>query len=124
MKRQEEDLERICEKLAGRSWKKKRRIVVITQGPGPVVVAVNDGENVQVRRFEVPAVSEEERVDTNGAGDAFVGGFLGTLVGRLSPDKDGQIMIPNDLLDESVKTAIDCATKMIKVVGCDLNAFK
>ena len=98
--------------------------MVITRGPDPVLVAINDGKNVQVKRFKVPEVSEEEKVDTNGAGDAFVGGFLGTLVARLSLDKDGQIMTQNDLLDESIKTAIDCATKMIKVIGCDLNAFK
>lgn len=117
-------MEKICEKLAEITSKKKRRIVIITQGPEPVLVGISDGENVQVKRFEVPKVSEEEKVDTNGAGDAFVGGFLGTLVARLSLDKDGQIMVPNDLIDDSVKTAIDCATKMIKVIGCDLNAFK
>merc|ERR1712130_50798 len=46
------------------------RIVIITQGPNNVIVA--DGG--KVLEFAVPKV--ENIVDTNGAGDAFVGGFL------------------------------------------------
>ena len=47
-------------------------VQVITQGAEPTLVA-SRGE---VQKFEVPAVSKSDIVDTNGAGDAFVGGFL------------------------------------------------
>jgi len=59
------------------------RIVVITQGEKPVIVA-NGGV---VEEFAVPVTAAADIVDTNGAGDAFVGGFLAQLVrGRSLPD--------------------------------------
>eukprot|EP01029_Cantina_marsupialis_P016827 TRINITY_DN377682_c0_g1_i1.p1 TRINITY_DN377682_c0_g1~~TRINITY_DN377682_c0_g1_i1.p1 ORF type:complete len:359 (-),score=135.13 TRINITY_DN377682_c0_g1_i1:129-1205(-) len=48
------------------------RTVVITQGADPTVVC----EDGKVTEYETPALSKEELIDTNGAGDAFVGGFL------------------------------------------------
>lgn len=49
---------------------KRKRIVVITQGCEPVLVA-KDGT---VTVYPVVKLPEEKVVDTNGAGDAFVGG--------------------------------------------------
>lgn len=51
---------------------KKPRMVVFTQGKEPTIVADGDG----VRKFDVPLIDAAQIVDTNGAGDAFVGGFL------------------------------------------------
>merc|ERR1712241_1384856 len=48
------------------------RLVIITQGADPVV-GVNNGEVVEFPAERLPA---DKIVDTNGAGDAFVGGFL------------------------------------------------
>ncbi|CAL1399278.1 unnamed protein product [Linum trigynum] len=53
-----------------------KRITVITQGEDPVVVA----EDGNVRTFPVTPLPKEKLVDTNGAGDAFVGGFMSQLV--------------------------------------------
>ncbi|CAN6581023.1 unnamed protein product [Malus baccata var. baccata] len=53
-----------------------KRIAVITQGADPVVVA----EDGKVKAFPVEKLPKEKLVDTNGAGDAFVGGFLSHLV--------------------------------------------
>ena len=33
-------------------------------------------EEVELNEYPVPKVADEQIVDTNGAGDAFVGGFL------------------------------------------------
>ena len=52
------------------------RTVVFTQGANATIVA-SEGK---VDRFTVPALAKEQLVDTNGAGDAFVGGFLSQLV--------------------------------------------
>lgn len=52
------------------------RSVVITQGSAPTVVALNG----KVTLYPVIALAKEKLVDTNGAGDAFVGGFLSQLV--------------------------------------------
>jgi len=48
------------------------RLVVITQGADEVVVA----EHGKIVKFPVEPLAAETIVDTNGAGDAFVGGFL------------------------------------------------
>eukprot|EP01018_Ginkgo_biloba_P025262 Gb_17651 [translate_table: standard] len=53
-----------------------KRITVITQGADPVVVA----EDGKIKLFPVILIPKEKLVDTNGAGDAFVGGFLSQLV--------------------------------------------
>jgi len=62
--------------LVGMEGGKPYRKVVITQGSEPTVVAING----HVSKYDVPALPKEKIVDTNGAGDAFVGGFLAALV--------------------------------------------
>lgn len=52
------------------------RIVVITQGCEPVILV----ENSKVTHIPVPKLSREQIIDTNGAGDAFTGGFLSQMV--------------------------------------------
>ena len=55
---------------------KPSRTVVITQGCDPTVVA-RDGA---VEEYAVIPLAKEDLVDTNGAGDAFVGGYISQLV--------------------------------------------
>ena len=54
----------------------RSRIVVFTHGAEPTTVAV-DGV---VTEYPILAVPHDKIVDTNGAGDAFVAGFLAELV--------------------------------------------
>jgi adenosine kinase len=54
----------------------KGRVVVFTQGKDPTVVATNG----TIKTYPVTLVPADKLVDTNGAGDAFVGGFLSQLV--------------------------------------------
>lgn len=49
---------------------KRKRIVIITQGADSVILAKDN----TITEFPVVHLSEENVVDTNGAGDAFVGG--------------------------------------------------
>jgi len=49
--------------------------VVITQGADDCIIASKDG----VKKYKTPAMDSNLIVDTNGAGDAFVGGFLSAL---------------------------------------------
>lgn len=49
---------------------KRKRIVIITQGANPVLL-VKDGT---LTEFPAVKLSEDKVIDTNGAGDAFVGG--------------------------------------------------
>jgi len=52
------------------------RLVVFTQGKASTVWATGDGKHGEVA---VHAIDSREVVDTNGAGDAFVGGFAAAL---------------------------------------------
>jgi len=54
---------------------KPYRKVVITQGCDPTVVAIRG----KLTKYPVLQLPAEKIVDTNGAGDAFVGGFLAAL---------------------------------------------
>lgn len=61
------------------------RTVVITQGSKPtVLVSATDPDKPTT--FPVDSLTDEQIVDTNGAGDAFAGGFLGALVAGKSVD--------------------------------------
>ncbi|XP_071829550.1 uncharacterized protein [Apostichopus japonicus] len=73
-----EDLKEIALKAAvlRKENTKRQRTVIITRGHLPTLVAY-DGV---VTEYPVKAVNEEDIVDTNGAGDCFVGGFLSQLV--------------------------------------------
>jgi len=55
--------------------KAKKRTVVVTQGCDPTVVACNGFTTL----YAVTALPKEKLVDTNGAGDSYVGGFLAAL---------------------------------------------
>lgn len=66
--------------LAVARWPKdngaKERMVIFTQGASPTLVA----RGGKVEEFPVIRIDQKEIVDTNGAGDAFVGGFLAQFV--------------------------------------------
>lgn len=66
--------------LVPMAGKKDPRKVVITQGAEPTVVAIRG----VVSRYPVAPLAPEQIVDTNGAGDAFVGGFLAALAKKHS----------------------------------------
>ncbi|KAK3096548.1 hypothetical protein FSP39_001185 [Pinctada imbricata] len=74
----------ICRKTVSlpKENSKKGRVVVFTQGRGPTVL----GDGDDVREIPVHAVDKSLIKDTNGCGDAFVGGFLSQLVQKRSID--------------------------------------
>jgi len=73
-----EDIKEIALKISQLPKKneKRPRIVVITQGADPTIVATEG----KVTEYEIMKIDPKDIVDTNGAGDAFVGGFLSQLV--------------------------------------------
>lgn len=80
---------------------KRARIVTVTQGREPVLLAYNG----VVTEIPVIALPKEDIVDTNGAGDAFAGGFLAQLVLGKS-------------FEVCVKCGIYAASEIIKRSGC------
>uniref|UniRef100_A0A3B3ZRT2 Adenosine kinase n=1 Tax=Periophthalmus magnuspinnatus TaxID=409849 RepID=A0A3B3ZRT2_9GOBI len=77
---------------------KRQRIVVFTQGKDDTVATV-------ATMFPVLDIDQNEIVDTNGAGDAFVGGFLSALVQEQS-------------LEECIRAGHYAANVIIRRVGC------
>jgi len=62
------------------------RIVIITHGPKSTTL-VSSAEPDHPKVIDVHPLKDEEIVDTNGAGDAFAGGFLGAFVAGKSIDE-------------------------------------
>lgn len=73
-----EDLFEVAGKLARmpKASGANARTVIFTQGDKSTIVA----RNGVVTEYPVPKLNKDQIVDTNGAGDAFVGGFLARLV--------------------------------------------
>ena len=74
------DVKEIAKALANlpKANSQRKRVAVITQGTEPTIIAVQ-GE-AEVKEYPVHAISKEEINDTNGAGDAFAGGFCAGIV--------------------------------------------
>lgn len=59
-----------------------KRIVICTQQAEPVLVAIapstdnGNSQDVKIKKYPIAKLTKDQIVDTNGAGDAFVGGFL------------------------------------------------
>ncbi|XP_034878173.1 adenosine kinase isoform X6 [Mirounga angustirostris] len=80
---------------------KRQRIVIFTQGREDTITATES----EVTAFAVLDQNQKEIVDTNGAGDAFVGGFLSQLVS----DKP---------LTECIRAGHYAASVIIRRTGC------
>jgi len=52
--------------------KNKPRLAIITNGANSTTTCLND----ESKQFPVPPLEKEKILDTNGAGDAFAGGFM------------------------------------------------
>ncbi|XP_069317211.1 adenosine kinase isoform X4 [Eulemur rufifrons] len=80
---------------------KRQRIVVFTQGRDDTIMATD----TEVTAFAVLDQDQKEIIDTNGAGDAFVGGFLSQLVSEKP-------------LTECIRAGHYAASVIIRRTGC------
>jgi len=106
------DLKEVALKVAAleRKGSTKPRMVVITQGCDPTIIA----QNGKVEEFSIEVIAKDKIVDTNGAGDAFVAGFLSGLIYGKS-------------IEDCVKAGNFTAKAIIQQAGCtfpDSHSFK
>lgn len=67
---------------------KRTRMSIITQGPEPVLVGImKENGEVEVKSYPVPQIESSKVIDTNGAGDSFVGAFLAKLMEQCPLDE-------------------------------------
>eukprot|EP01114_Cavostelium_apophysatum_P005418 TRINITY_DN1637_c0_g1_i1.p1 TRINITY_DN1637_c0_g1~~TRINITY_DN1637_c0_g1_i1.p1 ORF type:complete len:358 (+),score=110.85 TRINITY_DN1637_c0_g1_i1:41-1075(+) len=78
----------------------RKRIVVFTQGAKETIVCTEQG----ISKHPVIELKKEQLVDTNGAGDSFVGGFLSQYV-------------QNKSLEECVRAGHYCAWECVQRSG-------
>ncbi|KAJ2926727.1 hypothetical protein H1R20_g10370, partial [Candolleomyces eurysporus] len=81
----------------------KPRTVVFTQGAQSTVVVTSDKPD-EAKWYPVTALTDDQIVDTNGAGDAFAGGFVGALVAGKN-------------LDEAVEAGHKLGSMCVQLVG-------
>jgi adenosine kinase len=75
------DLPRIARSIAllPKSNPSRPRLVIFTQGAHQTVMVTSDEPDIP-KTFPVKPLMDAQIVDTNGAGDAFAGGFVAALV--------------------------------------------
>lgn len=97
------DLKEIALKMCAlpKQNEKRARVVIITQGSDAVLLA----ENNKITEIPVEKLEEDKIVDTNGAGDAFVGGFLAQLIQKKP-------------LETCIRCGIWAARQIIQRSGC------
>ena len=85
------DLKEIAKALANlpKENTKRKRVAIVTQGTEPTLVAVQ-GED-EVKEFPVHPIDKSLINDTNGAGDAFAGGFSAGIVDGKSLEESIQM---------------------------------
>ncbi|KAI5749615.1 hypothetical protein M8J76_008783 [Diaphorina citri] len=102
---QTEDLHAIALKISNlpKQNPNRERITIITQGDKPIILS----QNGKTTEFPVQRLPAESVVDTNGAGDSFVGGFLSQL-------------IKGEPLSVCIECGVWAAQHIIQVSGCTL----
>ena len=86
--------------------KLRPRVSIITQGKDPILVSIHqDGQEIVVKEIPIPAIEKDLIIDTNGAGDSFVGGFMSQIV----QGKD---------LEQAIKAGIWLSSQVIQQYGC------
>ena len=94
----------VCIKAVCGAVQSRHKTAVLTHGHDPVVMCTrSDDGSLDLRRFPVPAVENVE--DTNGAGDAFVAGYLCGIAANKSRE-------------HCVHLALACAARVIQECGC------
>ncbi|UYV80941.1 ADK [Cordylochernes scorpioides] len=107
LKMETEVISEIALKLAEQPKKNstRPRRVIITQGHLSIVMAYEG----KVTEYPVTLIEKSKVVDTNGAGDAFVGGYLSQLIQGRS-------------IEECIKCAVHVASTVVQQSGCTFPA--
>ncbi len=86
----------------------RKKAIIITDGSNPVLIYEgNKNSEIQSDFYNVPEVNSADIVDTTGAGDSFVAGFIFAFLQKKT-------------ILECVSFGCEISSRVIKVVGCNL----
>lgn len=85
----------------------KEKLIIVTDGASPVYFYQGNSSGIDSDLVNVPQVNANEIIDTTGAGDSFVAGFIHALI-------DGKSA------RECIELGCEISAKVIKVIGCNL----
>ena len=89
---------------------RRNRCVIITRGKDPCIVV--NGKNIdEVKEFSSIPIKEDDIVDTNGAGDAFVGGLLA----HMAIEENNVLKVS----DEAILSGLQASFQILKASGCN-----
>lgn len=100
----------MAKSIAG--WKKhnknRPRVAIVTYGALPIITATHkpdSGDEPEVKEYPIIPLTKEQVVDTNGAGDSFVGGWLAAY--QTGQDFDG-----------CMKAGMTLSAAVVQQIGC------
>lgn len=85
----------------------KQKIVVVTDGANDVIFYKGNENGNESGSVNVPIVDKKEILDTTGAGDSFVAGFIHELI----RGKD---------IRECIEFGVSISSEVIRTIGCNL----
>lgn len=94
--------------LFGKYMKNNRhKVVIVTDGADPVIYMCGNKNGFESNNVEVPQVNIDDIIDTTGAGDSFVAGFLFALM-------------KGDDVKKCIEFGCKISAAVIKTIGCNL----
>lgn len=85
----------------------RKKTVVVTDGANDVIFYKGDANGIELGSVNVPIVDEKEIIDTTGAGDSFVAGFIFEL-------------IRGKEIRECIEFGVSISSEVIRTIGCNL----
>lgn len=88
----------------------RNKVIIVTDGANPVMIYEGHLNNIQFDSHSVPEVDSDAIVDTTGAGDSFVSGFLHAFLQQKTTKS----------IKECVEFGCEVSAKVITVIGCNM----
>lgn len=125
------DVKQICAAVSSypKLNKNRQKITVITDSENPVTISIYNDNTKELNTFQVSVdpLEKGEVLDSNGAGDSFVGGFLAkmSLIESVQNNaKESVIQHSQEEMTEAVQAGNLIAREVVQRYGCTFPTAK